>query len=109
MGPHRADLKLSYDERQARKLVSRGQQKLLACAMVLAASETAQAALEKPLLLLLDDPAAELDGDSLGRLMERVAALGCQVIATSLEADAALFDEPAALFHVEHGALERVG
>ncbi len=109
VGPHRADLKLSYDERQARKLVSRGQQKLLACAMVLAASETAQAALEKPLLLLLDDPAAELDGDSLGRLMGRVAALGCQVIATSLEADAALFDDPAALFHVEHGALERVG
>ena len=45
-GPHRADLKLSYDERRARKLVSRGQQKLLACAMVLAAAETAQTALE---------------------------------------------------------------
>ncbi len=108
VGPHRGDLKLSYDERQARKLVSRGQQKLLACAMVLSATETAQAALEKPLLLLLDDPAAELDGDSLGRLMDRVAALGCQVIATSLEADAALFDGHAALFHVEHGQLERV-
>ena len=57
-GPHRADLRLIYDERQARKLVSRGQQKLLACALVLAATETAQAALEKPLLLLMDDPAA---------------------------------------------------
>ena len=108
IGPHRADLKLSYDERQARKLVSRGQQKLLACAMVLAATETAQAALEKPLLLLLDDPAAELDSESLGRLMGRVAGLGCQVIATSLAADPALFDAPAALFHVERGALERV-
>ena len=68
-GPHRADLKLSYDERRARKLVSRGQQKLLACAMVLAAAETAQAALGQPLLLLLDDPGAELDSASLGRLM----------------------------------------
>ena len=31
--PHRADLRLIYDERQARRLVSRGQQKLLACAL----------------------------------------------------------------------------
>jgi DNA replication and repair protein RecF len=107
-GPHRGDLKLTYDERQARRLVSRGQQKLLACAMVLAAAETAQTALEKPLLLLLDDPAAELDGDSLARLMRRVADLGCQVIATSLEPETALFAAPAAVFHVEQGALGRV-
>ena len=52
-GPHRADLRIRYDERQARKLVSRGQQKLLASAMILAATETAQTALEQPLLLLL--------------------------------------------------------
>jgi DNA replication and repair protein RecF len=106
-GPHRGDLKLIHDERQARKLVSRGQQKLLACAMVLAAAETAQAALERPLLLLLDDPAAELDGDSLARLMDRVAALGCQVIATSLEAETPIFGDSAAVFHVEHGRLAR--
>jgi DNA replication and repair protein RecF len=106
-GPHRGDLRLIYDQRQARKLVSRGQQKLLACAMVLAAAETAQAALESPLLLLLDDPAAELDEDSLGRLMERVHHLGSQVIATSLQADTAITDSPGALFHVEHGALRR--
>ena len=106
-GPHRADLKLSYDERQARKLVSRGQQKLLACAMILAATETAQAALERPLVLLLDDPAAELDADSLARLMGRVVGLGCQVVATSLEPDVPLFPASAAMFHVEHGRLER--
>ena len=105
-GPHRADLKLSYDERQARRLVSRGQQKLLACAMILAAAETAQTALERPLLLLLDDPAAELDGDALGRLMQRVIGLGCQIIATSLEPDVALFPAPPAVFHVKHGRLQ---
>ena len=102
-GPHRADLKISYDERQARKLVSRGQQKLLASAMILAATETAQAALERPLLLLLDDPAAELDEDSLSRLMGAVAGLGCQVIATSLAPDAIAVPADAALFHVEQG------
>jgi len=106
-GPHRADLRLIYDERQARKLVSRGQQKLLACAMILAATETAQTALERPLLLLLDDPAAELDDESLARLMARVAKLGCQIIATSLQPEIGAFTTQAAVFHVEHGVLSR--
>lgn len=105
VGPHRADLRLVYDERQARRLVSRGQQKLLASAMILAATEIAQTALERPLLLLLDDPAAELDRDSLGRLMGQVAALGSQVIATSLERDESLFPAAPRVFHVEHGEL----
>jgi DNA replication and repair protein RecF len=104
-GPHRADLKVCYDERQARKLVSRGQQKLLASAMILAATETAQAALERPLLLLLDDPAAELDKDSLGRLMGAVFGLGCQVVATSLERGALEVPAGTTMFHVEQGRL----
>ena len=104
-GPHRGDLKVTYDERQARKLVSRGQQKLLASALILAATETAQTALERPLLLLLDDPAAELDGDSLGRLLDGVAGLGCQVVATSLEKAALDTPHGATMFHVEHGVL----
>ncbi len=107
-GPHRADLKVSYDERQARKLVSRGQQKLLASAMILAATETAQTALERPLLLLLDDPGAELDGDSLYRLMAAVAGLGCQVVATSLEQGGLKLPEGASVFHVEQGVLRAV-
>jgi len=106
-GPHRADLRLSCDERQARRLVSRGQQKLLASAMILAATATAQAALDQRLLLLLDDPAAELDRDSLGRLMGRVEALESQVIATSLEQSALKFPQAPAVFHVEHGVLRR--
>lgn len=104
-GPHRADLKIRYDERQARKLVSRGQQKLLASAMILAATETAQTALERPLLLLLDDPAAELDADSLARLLDAVSGLGCQVIATSLEKGALQVPSGTTMFHVEHGVL----
>jgi DNA replication and repair protein RecF len=104
-GPHRADLKISYDERQARKLVSRGQQKLLASAMILAATETAQTALERPLLLLLDDPAAELDAESLARLLAAVHGLGCQVVASSLERNTLETPPGAAVFHVEHGSL----
>ncbi len=104
-GPHRADVRVRYDERQAKKLVSRGQQKLLASAMILAATDTAQTAIERPLVLLLDDPAAELDAESLSRLLAAVSHLGSQVIATSLEKGALGPPPGATLFHVERGVL----
>lgn len=107
-GPHRADLKLIHDDRQARRLVSRGQQKLLACSMVLAATDVVQARLGRPLLLMLDDPAAELDSESLERLMGRVYALGSQVIATALDPRVLRFPQAPATFHVERGVLSRV-
>lgn len=107
-GPHRADLRLTWESRRARKLVSRGQQKLLAAALVLAATEAVQGVLQRPLLLLLDDPAAELDRAALGRLMSGVTDLGCQVVATSLDPARDLFPAPPALFHVERGGLARV-
>ncbi len=105
VGPHRADVSLHVDERQARRLVSRGQQKLLACSMILAATDVAQRALGRPLLLLLDDPAAELDQDSLERLMAGVFELESQVIATALDRHALAFPTAPALFHVEQGRL----
>jgi len=59
------------------------------------------------MLLLLDDPAAELDRDSLARLMRQVFSLGSQLVATSLEPETLSFPEPPAVFHVEHGRLTR--
>lgn len=108
-GPQRADLKLIYHQRQAKRLVSRGQQKLLACTMILAASEVVQRALAQPLLLLLDDPAAELDAGSLERLLNAVFGLDCQIIATALDAGMLRFPEPPAMFHVEQGELREIG
>ncbi len=108
VGPHRADLSLHVDERHARRLVSRGQQKLLACAMILAATDVAQRALGRPLLLLLDDPAAELDAGSLDRLLQAVFGLGSQVIATALERRVLAFPAEPTVFHVERGRLRVV-
>jgi recombinational DNA repair ATPase RecF len=76
--------------------------------MVLGASQRVQSVLDRRLLLLLDDPAAELDKESLSRLMEAVEALDCQVIATALEPEAAAFPESRRLFHVEQGRLRRL-
>ncbi len=105
VGPHRADVALMYDERQARRLVSRGQQKLLACAMVLAATSVVQSCTGRQMLLLLDDPAAELDRQSLGRLLNAVFSLNCQLIATALDPRGLTFPEQPSVFHVERGRL----
>lgn len=107
VGPHRANVRLIYDRRLARKLVSRGQQKLLACALIIAATQMVQAHLGRPLLLLLDDPAAELDRASVAGLMEVVESLRSQVIATTLDPTTRLFSTPPRLFHVEHGVVVR--
>jgi recombinational DNA repair ATPase RecF len=77
--------------------------------MILAATDVVQTHLEKPLTVLIDDPAAELDSDSLARLMTAVANLGCQVVATTLEPDRPLFYEEPMLFHVEQGRVEAAG
>ena len=104
-GPHRADLRLRFDDRQAKRLVSRGQQKLLASGMVLAATEAAQRKLGQKILLLMDDPAAELDRVALSKLMEQSFSLGSQVVATSLERDTLTFPSAARMFHVEQGEI----
>ncbi|MGB5347101.1 MAG: hypothetical protein WBN23_13120, partial [Woeseia sp.] len=83
----------------------RGQQKLLACSMVLGSVAVVAAAVGRVPLLLLDDPAAELDSNSLARLMQAVAALQGQVIATALTADAVPIPANLSTFHVEHGEL----
>jgi DNA replication and repair protein RecF len=108
VGPHRAELKIMANERQARRLVSRGQQKLLASALILGGSEVVQAAIGRPLLLLLDDPAAELDRDSLERILSGAIGLGTQLIVTSLDPEIIEFPQPPRTFHVEHGVISRV-
>jgi recombinational DNA repair ATPase RecF len=56
---------------------------------------------------LLDDPSAELDSESLGRLLVAVCKHGGQVVATALTEDDALFPEPPVLFHVEQGIVRK--
>lgn len=104
-GPHRADLRLHVSQRQARRLVSRGQQKLLASGMIIAATAVVQAQTDKRLLVLLDDPAAELDDLSLARLLGGAYELESQLIVTSLDRNRIEFPVKSRVFHVEQGEL----
>jgi DNA replication and repair protein RecF len=107
-GPHRADVMLRRTGRIARETLSRGQQKLTAVAMVISQLQLLQDELGMSAVLLLDDPAAELDEKNLQRLFDELAALRCQMIATSLTPETALFQAPKATFHVEQGRVKRV-
>lgn len=102
-GPHRADVMLRRQHRVARETLSRGQQKLTAVAMIVSQLQLLQNEFSLRAVLLLDDPAAELDVRNLQRLFEELASLQCQMIATSLTPETALFQAPKATFHVEQG------
>ncbi len=107
VGPHRADIAVRVDGQLARDRVSRGQQKLLASALTLAQLGLQDRVSPGKTALLLDDPAAELDGERLERLVALVRTLPVQLFVTSLRGDLAGLGTPGALFHVEQGQLSR--
>jgi DNA replication and repair protein RecF len=103
VGPHRADVAVRVEGHLARERVSRGQQKLLAAAMILAQLSLQEAQAPGRAALLLDDPAAELDPTNLQRLVGVVRELHCQLFVTSLRQDLPGFGTAGRLFHVEQG------
>jgi DNA replication and repair protein RecF len=107
-GPHRSDIVLRMKGRSARETLSRGQQKLTAVAMIVAQLKLLRAELGTQAILLLDDPAAELDAKNLQLLFAELSSLECQMIVTSLSLETTLFQAPKAVFHVEQGRVVRL-
>jgi DNA replication and repair protein RecF len=107
VGPHRADISVRVAGLAAKERISRGQQKLLAAALTLAQLALQEGQQPGRSVLLLDDPAAELDGDSLARLLAVVRELPVQLFVTALRPDLPGLGEPGALFHVEQGTIRR--
>jgi DNA replication and repair protein RecF len=107
-GPHRAEVVLRLDERRVQDEASRGQQKLTAAALILA--QVAVETTGRPMrsVLVVDDPAAELDSDSLHRLLAAMTDLPAQMIFTALS-PAHLAPGPGqSVFHVERGEVRAV-
>ena len=105
LGPHRAELVIRLDGTVARGHVSRGQQKLLAATLLLAQLQCDADRGSKLAVLLVDDPAAELDSPHLRALLTEIGALHCQLFVTALDPQNALLEalSPGRRFHVEHG------
>jgi len=107
-GPHRADVAVRLHGRAAREMLSRGQQKLVAVAMTVAQLRLLQHATQMTPTLLLDDPAAELDGERLQRFIDEVASLRSQLVVTSLQSESRLFGTPESTFYMEGGRVEPI-
>jgi DNA replication and repair protein RecF len=103
VGPHRADLRIALRTRRARETVSRGQEKLLVAALMMAQVAMVSEALQGRAVLLVDEPGADLDRARLGRFQAVLWETPAQVFLTAL--DKHTFDPPpgSRLFHVEHG------
>lgn len=99
-GPGRADLDIRLVAHRHRRLPSRGQSKFLVAALQLAAQRIWSTA-GLSCIWLLDDLPAELDQDSLERLLAAFPAEGMQVLTTTLHPPTSR----GAVFHVEQGTV----
>lgn len=108
-GPHRADLRVRVDHARARDWVSRGQQKVLTAALLLAQAALLDRRRGIRPVLLIDDLAAELGPTYRAALLRVIGKLRGQCFLTFLEPslvpDAI---ESSRMFHVEHGRVHVV-
>jgi len=109
-GPHRADLEILHNGILVQNCFSRGQQKLLVCAMRLAQITHLKQETKQQSILLVDDLAAELDVGHRQNLIELLVHTQAQLFVTATEQNS--FALPAEIeskmFHVEHGILKEV-
>jgi DNA replication and repair protein RecF len=102
VGPHRADVIVKMAGRRVQSEASRGQQKLAVAAMVLAQVAAHHGRGAATAILLVDDPAAELDPASLQRLLECLTQAKAQLVITGIT-PFVLPTREARVFHVERG------
>jgi DNA replication and repair protein RecF len=88
----------------AKDRISRGQQKLLAAALLIAQIELFPPDATARPTLLLDDPAAELDDAHLGQLIAELAGGANQLVVTSLQSVSA-FGSPGRQYRIADGAV----
>jgi len=109
-GPHRADLEISHQGTLVQNSFSRGQQKLLVCAMRLAQISHLKAETNQQSILLVDDLAAELDIKHRQCLIELLIDTQAQLFVTATERNSFVLPSEieSKMFHVEHGILKEV-
>jgi DNA replication and repair protein RecF len=105
-GPHRAELAIRLDDMGVKDRISRGQQKLLAAALLLA--QVRMFPVDSPVQpsLLLDDPAAELDNERLAGLIAEVGSQSVQLIVTALHPEFSALGEPGLRYRMVGGGVQ---
>ncbi len=114
VGPHRDDLRVLEGDVDLGTYGSRGQQRSVALALVLAQAEYVRSVVGEEPVLLLDDPLSELDPARRGRLLELCASSGDpgisrQVLVTTTDlgsVSAEVRGAAAAVLHVDRGHID---
>lgn len=109
-GFHRADIRIKINAQSAADVLSRGQQKLLVCALKLAQGRLFEKITGRKCIYLVDDLPAELDEKHRHLLVKWLDKLQTQVFITGVEIEPLLvpwreLNRDLKLFHVEHGAI----
>jgi len=105
VGPHRAELSIRLDGLAVKDRISRGQQKLLAAALLVAQINMFPDQAPIRPTLLLDDPAAELDDERLAKLIQEVSAHAVQLVVTTLHGEFSAFGSPGKRFGISGGVV----
>jgi DNA replication and repair protein RecF len=114
-GSHRADLKITVHGMDAAEVLSRGQQKLLVCALKIAQGYVFTRITGRKSIYLVDDLPAELDEKHRALLVHWLDTMGTQVFITGVESETLLSswrdktEITPKLFHVEQGRVTEVG
>ena len=106
-GPNKADLKIKVNGTPVEDVLSRGQLKLMVCALRVAQGQHLTELTGKQCIYLIDDFASELDSQRRKRLADCLKSTGAQVFVSSItESQVADMVEPnSKMFHVEHGEI----
>ncbi len=112
IGPQRADLRLRVGHYNAVDVLSRGQQKLVVCALRIAQGYLLNETKQGRCIYLIDDLPSELDVKHREALCRLLEDLQCQVFITCIEPELLKIcwrsDTPVSTFHVEHGSITQI-
>lgn len=107
-GPHKAEIRIKARGMPVQDLLSRGQLKLLVCAMRLAQGVYLKTASHQDCIFLIDDFASELDEHKRALLAHRLNELGAQVFVSAIDVaqlSQMITRDNSKLFHVKQGEI----
>ncbi|HIF9185638.1 TPA: DNA replication/repair protein RecF [Photobacterium damselae] len=106
-GPHKADLRIKVAGTPVEDVLSRGQLKLMVCALRLAQGLHLTEVTGKQCIYLIDDFASELDSHRRALLAQRLKETHAQVFISAISVDQItdMQDEKGKMFLVEHGKI----
>ncbi|WP_070970188.1 DNA replication/repair protein RecF [Vibrio sonorensis] len=109
-GPNKADLRIKVSNTPVEDVLSRGQLKLMVCALRLAQGQHLTSKTGKQCIYLIDDFASELDSQRRQRLADCLKATGAQVFVSSITESqiADMREDNGKVFHVEQGQIEPI-